>query len=446
MPGPPHDPVLDSLPEVLAERGAPPVVCEALRDMGIDADASSGSVIHLRYRPGKNCDVGWRFSGAEGWPGLVSARVFHNDRGARLVAKPAFQQLVARAQEASALSTSPYRYDSRRQLLIQLFPLDSRLPGLVDATSEAWTNATLPALLDGGCASGWRVALRPKAYRAWRRCVLQYERDGEAPQRYFAKLYRDDRGAVLLRRLRSIAAQLGEGPWRVAPPAAYLEEQRMLFLPAIEDGVTLTSLMKSAVGDGAARHHATEASARAAEWLGRFQQVDVRDLPVVTPADVVATLRRKSAAIALVEPELAETFAVRLRALESAIDALPPEPLVPAHGAFRHSQVVVSEGGLVVLDLDTLRRTGANADAGSFLACLDRMAVRREGRAAVARACQEAFASSWRRALHAHEGWLAWHRAAGLVQQALRTYVSLSKRWPQITGSLLRLGEEVTPC
>lgn len=445
MPIAPPDPALPALPELLSPHDAPPIVCEALRDMGIDADGARAWVIHVRYRPGKNCDIGWRFRRPSGWPGLISARVFRNDRGARIAAGSAFQQLAARAQEALGLSMSPYRYLEEHKTLLQLFPLDRRLPGLIDATSPAWANAALPHALDGGRAAHWRVAVRPKAYRAWRRCVLEYEREGDRPQRYFAKVYRDDRGAALLARLQSISQQLAGGAWQVVTPAAYLAEQRTLFLPAV-DGVTFTSLIKAAAEDVSARQQAASASSSAAEGLMRFQQVEVDDLRVVTPRDVIETLRRKSARIQLVEPELAQALAERIRALETALDTLPPEPLVTAHGAFRHSQLLLVEGGLVVLDLDTLCRAGANTDAGNFLACLDRMAVRRERRGALARECQEAFALAWRRAPGAHDGWLAWHRAAALVKQAIRTYVALLTPWPQMTSELLQRADEVAAC
>lgn len=446
MPVTPRDPALDSLPELLPARGAPAIVCEALRELGVDAPPRLASVTYARYRPGKNCDIAWRFQRPSGWPGLVSARVFRNDRGARIAGRSSFQALAARAQEGLGLATSPYRYFEDRRLLLQLFPLDSRLPGLIDGTSEAWANATLPDRLDGGRAGEWRVGGRPKAYRAWRRCVLEYERAGERPQRYFAKVFRDDRGAAMLPRLETIGRQLARGAWQVVTPAAYLPEQRMLLLPAIEDRVTLTSLIKAGAEDETARQQAASAAERAAAGLTHLQQTDVDDLRTVTAHDVVAALRRKSSRIELVEPELAQALAERLRVLESAIDVLPPEPLVPAHGAFRHSQLLLGDGRLVVLDLDTLCRSGVNADAGNFLACLDRVAVRRERHGAAVRDCQEAFAQAWRRAPGAHEGWLAWHRAAALVKQTVRTYVSLSATWPRTTGALLRLAEKAGSC
>jgi len=446
MPVTPRDPALDSLPELLPARGAPAIVCEALRELGVDAPPQLASVMYARYRPGKNCDIAWRFRRPSGWPGLVSARVFHNDRGARIAGRSSFQALAARAQEGLGLAASPYRYFEDRRLLLQLFPLDSRLPGLIDGTSEAWANATLPDRLDGGRAGEWRVAGRPKAYRAWRRCVLEYERAGERPQRYFAKAFRDDRGAAMLPRLETIGRQLARAAWQVVTPAAYLPEQRMLILHAIEDRVTLASLIKASMEDATAKQQAVSAAERAAAGLTHLQQTDVADLRTVTAYDVVATLRRKSSRIELVEPELAQALAERLRVLERAIDALPPEPLAPVHGAFRHSQLLLGEGGLAVLDLDTLCRSGVNADAGNFLACLDRLAVRRERHAAAVRDCQEAFAQAWRRAPGAHEGWLAWHRAAALVKQTVRTYVALPATWPRMTGALLRLAGEAGPC
>jgi len=446
MPVAPRDPALEALPGLLPPRGTPAIVCETLREMGIEASTAGAFLVHVRYRPGKSCDLAWRFPLPSGRPGLVSARVFRNDGGARIAREPSFQALAVRAQQALALATPPYRCLEDGRLLLQFFPLDSRLPGLVDATSEAWANAALPGVLDAGRPAAWRVAASPKAYRAWRRCVLQYERDGDRPQRYFAKVFHDDRGAAMLSRLAAVGRQLAGGPWRVVTPAAYLPEQRMLLLPAIEHGVKFASLIKAGPEEAVARQHAVSAAHAAAGGLLRFQQVDVAGLPTVSPRDVIDTWRRKSARIALVEPALAHAIEERLCSLEAALDALPPEPIVVAHGAFRHGQLLLGEGGLVALDLDTLCRSGANADAGNFLACLDSLVVRRERHHAVVRDCQDAFAQTWRRAPVAHEGWLAWHRAAALVKQAVRAYVSLPARWPQITSALLDLAGDATPC
>jgi len=171
---------------------------------------------------------------------------------------------------------------------------------------------------------------------------------------------------------------------------------------------------------------------------------------VVTPPSLVAKLRRGVALVRSVEPPLADSIEERVVALERSLGALAPEPLVPTHGAFRHGQLLLRPDGLVVLDLDTLCRSGASADAGNFVAYLDSLALRRPRLASVAERCREAFVATLQGPPDSRAAWLAWYRAASHLKVALRSFLSLSRRWPERAAALLECADralaEVSRC
>jgi hypothetical protein len=328
----------------------------------------------------------------------------------------------------------PYLHLAERDLLLVLFPFDPRLRGLPLALSPGWVREHVAPRL--GLEGGDGLQPTPLSYKPERRCVVRYAADrGDARPLAFAKLFRDERGAEMLPWLRALASQLHAeaAPWSVVPPLAQLPEARMLLLPAVEGGTSFGAWIKE-LSDGEASDEALLSHvARAGRGLAAFQRCELQGLPVATPRDLIEKLRDSVAPIRAVAPRLARALEERLAALERATGRLAPEALVPTHGAFRHGQLLLLPETLFVLDLDTLCRSGASADAGNFLAYLDFLALRRPRLRPLAERCQQAFVE----ALGPTTGWLAWYRAASQLKVALRSFLSLSRQWPAHTGGLL---------
>ena len=244
----------------------------------------------------------------------------------------------------------------------------------------------------------------------------------------------------MVARLRDLRSQLRslDAPWEIAAPIAYIQEARMLLLPVIGDGQELGRWIRDARVRHGGRTKLLAHMARAAEGLRLLQRTAADGLPTVSPREMVGRLRRATAELHRAAPELAERVGRRLLALEDALDHLPPEPMVPTHGAFRHDQLLACGHKLGVLDLDTLRLSGASADAGNFLAYLDAMAIQRPRLRSLLRDCRNIFTE----ALSGHPGWLSWYRAASLVKLAIRSSFSLAPGWPETSQALLRTAEE----
>jgi hypothetical protein len=168
----------------------------------------------------------------------------------------------------------------------------------------------------------------------------------------------------------------------------------------------------------------------------------VEGISSVTPDQMVARLRRSRTEIEPSAPELAERVEERLAVLEGAVGRLPPEPMVPTHGAFRHDQLLPGGPRLGVLDLDTLRLRGASSDAGNFLAYLDAMAIRRPRLEPVLHDCRKTFTNAFSSAAPSDARWVSWYRSASLVKLATRSFFSLAPGWPERSETLLLAADD----
>lgn len=430
----PEDPGLPGLRDLLPEQGRPACVDDLARASGAEPALERGQVEYVRYRPGRSCVVLWSFPTPSGRSLHLYAKLVARERADGVVDRPGFRELAASVEAMRPSRGRPYLHLAERDLLLSLFPFDPRLRGLPLALSAGWVREHVaPRLeLDGGSD----LEPTPLSYKPERRCVVRYASGaGDARPRAFAKLFRDGRGEEMLPWLRALASQLRSqaAPWTLVPPLAHLPEARMLLLPAVEGGTSFGESLKG-IADGDASDATLLAHvARAGRGLAAFQRCGVQGLPVVTPRDLTGKLRDSLVAIRAVAPRLGRALDERLAALERAMGRLAPESLVPTHGAFRHGQLLLLPEALVVLDLDTLCRSGASADAGNFLAYLDFLALRRPRLRPLAERSQQAFVDT----LGPTSGWLAWYRAASQLKVALRSFLSLSRQWPAHTGGML---------
>jgi len=441
----PNDPVLCALSDLFLEEGAPDFVRRAAEEeMGLELGAGRGEIVYARYRPTRGCVVLWSFAAASGEPVLISGRLFGDERGERIPARPTFQQMVECSLAGTGRSASPYRYLADRKLLLQAFPLDLKLKGLPLAASRAWIDEKLlPAL--GVAAHDVRVVAKPVSYKPWRRCVFSYELETPAGGlRYFGKLFRDEQGSAMTTTLQALRSRLlaVDAPWEIAAPVAYLPVERMLVVPAIGEGVKLSKWVRPARKQEETRAGLLAHVVRAAEGLRLLQEAPVSGLVTVSPRDLVGKLRKSTANLDRVVPELAERVEGLLHALEAPLARLAPEPLVPTHGAFRLDQLLSCADKLGVLDLDTLCRSGASADAGNFLAYIEAARLRLPKRDGLLCECRDVFRAALGDIPSGHSPWLHWYQAASLVKAATRSFRGLAPGWRETSEGLLGVAEK----
>ncbi len=440
----PTDPALSAIATLFPREGAPRFIADALGDLtGRHVEPEAVHVPYVRYRPGKSCVVLWSHEDEAGLRLLASGRLFHDERAGKLVAKEANRDLIQRTATLSKSAGAPYRYFADDRLLLQLFPLDLRLPQLVLAEDPAWLSEHLGA--NGTRPIAQTITATPVSYKPWRRCVYRYDTETDGTRKsYYAKLFRDDRGKELLAWHHAVSSSLSasHAPWTIPMATGYVPEARMLLFDAADDATKIRKLLRPALKNAQTKAALLGHISAAAEGLVAFQRTKIEGLPSETPHQLIANFRSDSAGIEAVAPELAHAVSNALQRLETAAGALSPEPLVPTHGAFRHDQLLHAEGRLIVLDLDTICLSGASADAGNFLGYLDLTAVRRPRLQPIIDDCARAFGEALRASGLTSLEWLAWYRAAAHVKKALRAFFSLEPNWPETTSRLLLLADE----
>lgn len=433
----PRDPALPALQDVFPKRGAPEFVASAVHEMtGRDVDAARAQIRFVRYRPGKSCIILWVFDAGEA-PLMVSGKLFRHERGAGVTLRPSFQRQAAEAQRRLG-GFETYRYLPEQQLLLQLYPMDTRMPALTLAEDESWLrDALAPAL---GTRAIRLVSAAPVSYKPWRRCVYEYhlEVDG-SPRRFFGKLFVDDQGERLLRSQGALERYLREAaaPWKIVAPVAHIAEARMLVLEAINGGVEMRHLIENPSRNG----DLGPALERIAYGLTVFQRAELPGLLELAPLGIVRHFRDGAKGLEVVAQEFATPVDRLFQALEDQARKLRPEPLVPTHGAFRYDQFLLSEGEMAAIDLDTLCLSGASADAGNFLGYLDVIGVRRPALKEAVETCAPLFEEAVLRLPGVSPDWLRWYRAVAHVRKALRAFYSLDAKWPRIVGDLLPRAE-----
>jgi hypothetical protein len=398
---------------------------------------------YFRYRPAKRCVFLWAFNEHRSRPLLVSGALFHGSDGARIVASASFQR---QAEQATALigGLSSYSYLPRQRLLLQLFPLDCELPGLLRGTSEHCLRDEFAKALGGAPAAIRIVGVRPVRLKPWQRCALTYEvAAGSRKHVYFAKALPGRLAADLLPRLRALRERLRKeaAPWEVPEPVCCLEGAGVLVLEQVH-GIAAKSLLQQASEDAGARRDLRRLVRMAAEGLASFQRAVVPGLATLTPQVLLRDLADDIDGLGKAVPDLALSMRRVLRRLERQSTRLPSEALVLGHASFRHSHFVLRNRKPVILDLDGVCLCGPNADAGNFLAYLQRAALRRPRRQAIYQECGGVFLAGVKRLPGFSPEWLAWHRAAAQLKGALRSFSSLSSRWIETTQGLVRLAEQ----
>lgn len=436
----PADPKLTTLREYVARDSAPEFVAESVADsIGLPLAPEHAELLHARYHPRRNCVFLWSFDTGSARQLLVSGSLHSSERGAALAERMAGAK-VRNGAGSSGLDIPSHAYLSAHRLFLQFFPYDLRLPGLSDSVSSPWASEAFARAGLLRSAEAGMLEASPVSYKPFRRCVIHYEEDGsQSVRRFYGKVFRDQRGEPMVERLRSLAVDLDASrtPWDIVVPKAHFPEQRLLVSEAVEDGSGLARLLRTAPTNDADRRVLLRCVVQIAEGLEAFGSALVCDLGVVSSSAYVEELRRRAAGIADVCLPFSTALTTRLDDLEQQAVELAPEPVGLTHRAFRHNHFIDRQGHLTLLDLDNLCLSGRSANAGIFLAYLDRTAAARPRLRPVVTECCEVFASTALAGGSVTADWLRWHRAVARLKWALRAFFSLRPTWPAIASELI---------
>jgi aminoglycoside phosphotransferase (APT) family kinase protein len=309
-------------------------------------------------------------------------------------------------------------------------------PSSMRARMDSWADQPVR-----GCS------VTPVRYRAGVRCLLRYEAaTADGPRLFFGKLYGHDadrqaRTQAALHAMLDAERRAGAACPAVAPLVGY-ESELGLLAHAPVAGTTLRALLFDASVDVTTRLRALyDTGGRLAGLHGSAGVPG----PLLSLGDDLAELRGYGAAVARVDPALAE----RLADVTDLAGALPcgEGPLVPSHGALRTDQVFVGPDGIVLLDLDRVGWAEPARDVGNLLAYLAWRALRRPAERGFVSRARAAFLAGYRdRCPDLDEAQYRRQEAVALLKIAGRRFRALQyDEWPLVSDLVTLAGTTLAP-
>jgi aminoglycoside phosphotransferase (APT) family kinase protein len=252
-------------------------------------------------------------------------------------------------------------------------PMDARLPQLELLQDPAHVGRELERLLPDGPVEVLRTTV--VRYKPGRRCLLRYEvqvgEDGDGRQEtIYGKAFASGRGADVDRRLRAVASAAACGPAVSIPqPLGYVASLKLLVQRAVPGEPALPSLL---AGDLAL-------AGRIAEALNSLHGSSVRLERHHGLDDEIAPLEGRVQRLASADGRLRAAARRCLELVDRGAKRLWPWRWRPVHRDFYHEQVLVTEGGLSILDWDDAAMSEPAVDVANFLAHLRLLALQRSG-------------------------------------------------------------------
>ena len=293
--------------------------------------------------------------------------------------------------------------------VLQLFPIDVRLPGLTEATSRSAMRTALGDAL---------VSLELVRYKPGRRAVLRYRLDSPDTRVVYGKLRADRAGAVHV----ALADELIERGVPTPAPLAYLPDLKMT-VHSEARGTRLAELR----GD----RSFADWMEPVADVLARLHGTSIAGLPAHSPEGEAADLRAAAETAAALLPQRGADIGRLAARLSAHLAAIQPRAST-IHGSFHDDQVLVGEAGAVLVDLDSAALGEPLLDVGHFASYLS---------AAGETAARAGFLEAYARRRPAGPEVLLFE-AAALVRWSSLPFRELEPAWPAAVERRLDLALE----
>jgi Ser/Thr protein kinase RdoA (MazF antagonist) len=365
VPSPPSDPVIG--PVAVALSGGAVAELLARHLPGCARGAARVERCHPRYakyKPSRHCHVLYELALQDARTGrrlttLGHLTVLRARRAERLWSRLAASGLAERA----ARLHPPVSAGSACHLpelggVMQLFPLDVKLPGLVEASSASVMPAALADALGVPSTEARAASCSPELvrYKPCRRAVLRYRLGGRDAPVVYGKLRADGAGAAQL----ALGRELIERGVPTPVPLAHLSRLGMTVHGEVR-GTRLADLR----GDGS--FDAWMESA--AEALARLHATSIARLPAHSAECETADLRAAAETAAALLPWLRADVGRLAQRLSARLATVRPQANT-VHGSFHDDQVLVGDEGAVLVDLDSAVLGHPLLDVGHFLSYL----------------------------------------------------------------------------
>ena len=303
---------------------------------------------------------------------------------------------------------------------------DAALPALAKIFALG-VAAVMPAFaIDDLATASWnpddpRNEIRLRAHKPGRHATLEAR---TADRRFAILVYarNPEFEAELYEALAAEGLTGGPGP-RVPRLLGRLPEQRLLAVEWL-DGPTLSDLIER--GEG------RRAGELAAAWLERAVSIPLTMGKPFGPAKLLHRSDKAVTALAAADPDLGAKATKLSRFLERTAPEVGARRLV--HGAFHDRNIIDLGDAPGVIDWHQFGQGPAEIEAGMFLACLSRSALK-PGRAEESARAEAAFLERAEHLLNMPT--LGWYRSAALLFRTRRMLTHRDGDWRERAQTLL---------
>ena len=256
---------------------------------------------------------------------------------------------------------------------ILISPLDIGIPQLLRLCNPRYAREMIvracadETSFDPAAASGYAVT--PIRYRPGKRHVLRYDPVGAARGKaLFAKLYHNEKGARVFRVANQVAGWLQQhgGGVTSVRPLAYVAEDSVVLYPQLP-GTPLSNHLRRPSYDPAQPLKLAGAALHALHMLPQEAVVPLRTLNF---AAEIREVERDVAHISALLPSLGAEIQALLSRAQELHERLPQEPPTFTHRDFKCEHLLVTPGGLTLIDFDICAFADPALDIGKFLADL----------------------------------------------------------------------------
>ena len=283
----------------------------------------------------------------------------------------------------------PAVYIPQLQMWLFLHSVDTALPALLRLNGPDKMQLLAPLFPE--CRAGMRIERvhwSPIRYSPSRRCVIALTltlldpKSGPYQRTAFAKIFADDRGAGVYEDMLAVWEASQQSKYLNVPrPLSYAPEHRMLVMERAPGTPELSDWLwqLETTGDlppGVDEDRLASSVIAAARALAELHRTNISTRRQQRLPERLAELRKKLRRIRQVPSELFQDVRRVLERVQA--HSRDDEPLVPCHGAFRHTQLVGSDQ-YSIIDWDGLTLANPAIDAATFIRRLRRPSIMKAG-------------------------------------------------------------------
>ncbi len=408
----------------------------------------SVKIERFQYKPGKSCSICYRLevSAPENQP--VNAPVLFGLLDGKGRARSQYERELNRVSFTPEL-VPPIHYVDELDMVLWGFPNDPYMKRLHELFEPDAFSALLRRHLEvlglGGDPHFPALETRVAKYVPGVRCVLEHrawsdvERSGAPQVHLYSKTYADGSGERIFDTMERLwrSERRREGSLGMPEPLFFDKDHGAIFQRPIPGSHVIDHLDELDL---------PKLAPRLGPLLASIHRSELADLPPLLPDESLRNLRKAYAILAPSQPEFEERLADTVKKIETRLPDTYGLPTTPLHGAFRLSQVLISDNRLVLLDFDGLRTGNPVSDVGSLCAHLLYQSVKGALTLPQARDGIAAFCAAYRAVTPwgLPEPALRWFTAAELVAKHAKKMVKRGKKQRhQKIEDLLTLAEHV---